>query len=620
MTSPLLLGLAIALATLQEPVTAPDVVVGEFEGAEFAPWTAEGDAFAKGPARGALPAALEIRGVRGDGVASSEQDGDGPTGTLTSPPFAIDRRYLSFVIGGGRYERDTCLDLVVDDKVVKSATGDDSDDLSPQSWDVGRFRGKTARLRIVDRATGEWGHVNVDHIVLTDRPDRPPVVTQPLYRETLRPQFHFTARQWTVDRLNPRRREEGWINDLNGLVYYEGEYHLFAQRWNKCWLHAVSRDLVHWTELEPAFWEEALGVGVQSGNCVIDYGDTSGLSGDPKDPAMVAFWSRNDNKSHGISYSLDRGRTWKYGPNNPVLVRPERDPMVFRHKPTDRWAMVMYGENAYHIFTSENLLDWRDERSSIANSFECPDIFELPLDGNPDDTRWVLVRGDGRYSLGRFDGKSFEEQTGLHESDGGPNFYATQTWGNTETGDGRRIQCAWMAQGAYPDMPFNQQLTFPRELTLRSTPAGPRLFRQPVREIASLHDSEEAFPARTLKDGESTYLSRSGDLFRIKMEVDVPQGATLTLDVRGVPLVLSHAAIACKSAPQTVQGALRSAEILVDRTSIEAFANDGEASTSTCFLPIGEDLKLTADGGDVALRSLTVHRLKSAWTIPDDAR
>lgn len=620
MTPLLLLGLAIAAAGPDQPATPPDVTIGEFEAADFAPWTAEGDAFSKGPARGSLPAELGIRGVRGVGVASSERDGDGPTGTLESPPFVINRRHLAFAIGGGRYERDACLDLVIDGKVVKSATGDNRDDLIPQSWDLARYRGKTARLRIVDRATGSWGHVNVDHVVLADAPERASVITQPLYRETFRPQFHFTARQWTVDRLNPQRREEGWINDLNGLVYHEGEYHLFAQRWNKCWLHAVSRDLVHWTELEPAFWEEALDVGVQSGSCVIDRDNASGLSPDPKNPAMVAFWSRNDNKSHGIAYSLDRGRTWKHGPRNPILVRPERDPMVFRHHPTNRWVMVLYGEGAYHVFTSENLLDWRDEKSSIPNSFECPDLFELPVDGNPNDTRWVLVRGDGKYSTGRFDGKKFEAETEPIEGDGGPNFYATQTWGNVETGDGRRIQCAWMAGGSYPDMPFNQQITFPRELTLRKTPAGIRLFRRPIREIASLRGAESVFPARTLKAGESLFASRRHDLFQVKMEVDVPEGATLSFAIRGVPLTLSHDAIACKAAPRKVAGALRSVEILIDRTSIEAFANDGETSVSACFLPIDDDLKLTAEGGDVAIRSLVVHELRSAWTIPDDAR
>ncbi len=196
----------------------------------------------------------------------------------------------------------------------------------------------------------------------TDKPERLPVVTEPLYRETLRPQFHFTARQWTMDRLNPREQQEGWLNDLNGLIYYDGEYHLFAQRWAKCWIHAVSRDLIHWTELEPAFWEEKPGSGVQSGTCVIDYQNTSGLGSDKANPPMVAFWPRFDNRTQCLSYSLDHGRTWKAYEQNPILVYPERDPQkFFWHAPGNHWVMMLYGNSQYHIFTSTNLLSWNDE-------------------------------------------------------------------------------------------------------------------------------------------------------------------------------------------------------------------------------------------------------------------
>src|ERR1022692_5281158 len=172
-------------------------------------------------------------------------------------------------------------------------------------------------------------------LIHTDHPKQLPVVTEHLYKEALRPQFHFTARQWTMHLLNPRERQEGWVNDLNGLIYYEGEYHLFAQRWAKCWLHAVSRDLVHWTELDPAFWEETLDSGVQSGTCVVDYNNTSGLSPDKATPPMVAFWSRFDNRTQCLSYSLDRGRTWKHYERNPIMVRPERDPKVFWYAPSN---------------------------------------------------------------------------------------------------------------------------------------------------------------------------------------------------------------------------------------------------------------------------------------------
>jgi len=190
--------------------------------------------------------------------------------------------------------------------------------------------------------------------LLSPRPD--------LYGEKLRPQFHFTARQWTYHKLNPGMREEGWLNDPNGLIHLDGEYHLFAQRWNKCWIHAVSRDLVHWTELQPAFWEdERFGTGVQSGGAVLDQANSSGLAPAGSPPPLVAFWAGNDNRSQCISYSLDKGRTWTKYARNPVLVHPERDPKVFWHQPTHRWIMVLYGSGSYFLFTSKNLLD-RSER------------------------------------------------------------------------------------------------------------------------------------------------------------------------------------------------------------------------------------------------------------------
>lgn len=606
--------LALALLSVNRPAGfTNDLMLGDFEGSSYSPWKTEGTAFAKGPATGKRLAQLEIAGARGNGAASSEIDGDNPTGTLTSPTFTIQRRYLTFAIGGGSYQGGTCLNLLIDGKVVRSATGRNSDSLLPVSWDLQKWRGKSASLQIVDRATGDWGHINVDNIKQTDTPETMPVAVQPLYQETHRPQFHFSARQWTVTKLNPQAKEEGWMNDMNGLIYYDGEWHFFAQRWWKCWIHAVSKDLVHWTELGVAFGEEQHETGSQSGTCVIDYENTSGLSPDKNTPPMVAFWTRNDNKNHCITYSLDKGRTWKYYEKNPYLVFPERDPKVFWYAPGKHWVMVMYGDSQYHIFTSKNLLEWKDEKHPIPNSYECPDFFELPIDGDPNKKKWVLMQGDGKYSIGTFNGTEFKEELGRFSCDVGPNFYATQTWANTETGDGRRIQAAWMRGGAYPDMPFNQQASFPCELTLRTTPSGPRIFREPVREIAALHGKETTWANRAITESNPLTLAPSGDLFHVKLNVDIPAGSTLTLDIRGVPLVLTHNTVACGTDPQPVHGALKSIEVLIDRTSIEVFANGGEISLSRCYLPGSEGLTLKATGGAATVKSASLFPLKSIW-------
>ena len=435
-----------------------------------------------------------------------------------------------------------------------------------------------------------------------------------LYAESLRPQFHFTARQWTVHKLNPGMREEGWLNDPNGLVHFDGEYHLFAQRWNKCWIHAVSRDLVHWTEFQPAFWEdERFGSGVQSGGAVVDRSNSSGLGTAGGPPPLVAFWAGSDNRSQCLSYSLDRGRTWTKYARNPILVHPERDPKVFWHGPTQRWVMVLYGTGSYFLFTSKNLLDWTDLKESIPDCYECPDMFELPVDGDPTRKKWVLVRGNGRYSVGQFDGRKFTSETAQRPCDLGPNFYATQSWGDIAGKENRCVQIAWMQGGKYPDMPFNQQMTLPCDLTLRTQNGTPRLFRRPVPEIESLQGKERAWRDLKLTPGAPTSLNAAGALFRILAEVEIPDGASLIFHLRGTLVKLTHSEAACKSNPAPLVGAVRTVEILVDRTSIETFVNEGEVSISACFLPTDERLELAADRGPVRIRSLRLIELKSAW-------
>jgi levanase/fructan beta-fructosidase len=214
--------------------------------------------------------------------------------------------------------------------------------------------------------------------------------------------------------------------------------------------------------------------------------------------------------------------------------------------------------------------------------------------------------------VGSFDGVRFTAETARTRSDAGANFYATQTWNNTETGDGRRIQAAWMRGGSYPDMPFNQQVTFPCELTLHTAPDGLRLHRAPVAEIATLHAGGTEWSG-SLRQGERGSVASSGDLFHVTVQLDVPQGVSLTFTVRGIPIVLAHQSLACGSGDQTLTSPLSTLEVLIDRTSIEIFANGGEVSISRCYLPSARGLVLSADGGTVHFSPLRVHSLDSAW-------
>ena len=204
-----LISLALTTAANSE-----DILIADFEGDTYAPWQTSGTAFNAGPARGDRLKSLEITNATGSGVACSENldpgnttGNDKPQGRLTSPEFPIRRKYISFRIAGGDYERHACMNLLVDGKIVKSATGRNSDNLHAASWDVSKWSGKQARIEIVDEASGGWGHILVDQLVQTDSPEKLPVVTTPVYQESARPLYHFTARQWTMDRLNPGMRQ-----------------------------------------------------------------------------------------------------------------------------------------------------------------------------------------------------------------------------------------------------------------------------------------------------------------------------------------------------------------------------------------------------------------------------
>ena len=483
-----------------------------------------------------------------------------------------------------------------------------------------------------------------------------------LYRETLRPQFHFTAKQH-------------WINDPNGLVYFDGEYHLYFQHTpgsmvhgRTTWGHAVSTDLVHWKQLHTAALDVDDTGWMWSGSATVDHQNTGGFQyGD--DPPLIAFYTAGGERMFPgkrciqcIAHSNDRGRTWMKYAGNPVIghIRSEnRDPKVVWHEPTARWIMTLFMDgNDYALFSSPDLKSWtRLQDLTLPGVSECPDFFELPVDGDPSDTRWVFWGASGGYLLGRFDGRAFTSETEILQAEEGANGYAAQTWSDLPSEDGRRIQISWMRDGKYPAMPFNQQMTFPVELTLRTLPEGIRLCREPVKEIELLHAgtrtwsggdlatmAAEQFRRRygrgeigsyavtSLRESESRLvLAEEGDLFDVRMEIEVcgaegrqadnaiGEGKGFTIEVQGHDVAYDAArqTISCmgRSAALRTIGRRVRLQLLVDRTSLEIFGNGGELSMSFCFLPAAANhaLALRSDSGGARIVSLTVHELKSAW-------
>jgi levanase/fructan beta-fructosidase len=236
------------------------------------------------------------------------------------------------------------------------------------------------------------------------------------------------------------------------------------------------------------------------------------------------------------------------------------------------------------------------------------------VDGDRQRLKWALVRGNGKYSVGGFDGSRFTPETDQLPCDFGPNFYATQSWGDIAGQEGRRIQIAWMRGGKYPNMPFNQQMTFPCDLTLRTLGGSLRLYRKPVPEIGLLHRRQHAWKDLALAPGATRPLAVAGDLFHIQAEVEVPRGSALVFRIRGTPVTVTDQSVACNSQPAPVASGVRMLEILVDRTSIETFANDGETSLSACFLPTDDRLMLECAQGPATVRAVRVFELESIHT------
>lgn len=246
-----------------------------------------------------------------------------------------------------------------------------------------------------------------------------------LYDHEYRPQIHFSP-------------EQNWMNDPNGMFYDEGVYHLYYQynpfgdKWgHMSWGHATSEDLVHWKHHPVALPEED-GIMIFSGSAVVDRNNTSGL-GDEDNYPIVAIYTGHTGEiqQQSIAYSLDGGYEWTKYEGNPVLdinMKDFRDPKVFWHDETQKWIMIvaLSADQKLHFYSSENLIDWEflsefGPEGASKGLWECPDLFELPVDGNPDNKKWVLQidlgsnsnnpGSGGQYFIGEFDGKSFTPDT-----------------------------------------------------------------------------------------------------------------------------------------------------------------------------------------------------------------
>ena len=468
-------------------------------------------------------------------------------------------------------------------------------------------------------------------------------------REKFRPTYHFSPLY-------------GWMNDPNGMVYKDGEYHLFYQynpygsKWgNMSWGHAISKDLVNWQHLPVAIAPDALGT-IFSGSAVVDTDNTAGFGAG----AIIAIYTQNsDRQVQSIAYSTDNGRTFTCYENNPVLTsdaRDFRDPKVFWHKETRRWIMILAVGQEMQIFSSPNLKDWTYESSfgegqgAHGGVWECPDLFELPVEGT-NEKKWVLLcnlnpggpfgGSATQYFVGTFNGKEFvnESPSKTKWMDWGKDHYATVTW--SDAPDNRRIAIAWMSNWQYAnDVPTSQYRSpnsVPRDLGLFTVGGETYLQSAPSPELQKLRDiskkrSFRVNGTRTVKEmipvNEGAYeielsiKNLHADVIGFRLYNDKGEEVDMQYDMKENRFSMDR----CKSGdvgfnenfPALTWTAVESGKnelklhLFVDKSSVEAFGDGGRFAMTNQVFPSEHynHIDFYSKGGAYKVDSFIVYRLK----------
>lgn len=368
------------------------------------------------------------------------------------------------------------------------------------------------------------------------------------YNHPLRPQFHFTP-------------ETHWLNDPNGMVYFDGEYHLFYQHhpdstvWGPMhWGHAISRDLVRWEHQPIALYPDHNGL-IFSGSAVVDWQDTSGFF--DGGAGLVAIYTQTEmiegtdqsKQRQSIAYSKDNGRTWTPYAGNPVLTDESfpdfRDPKVFWHEATKHWVMVLAAGDRLFLYTSSNLLDWAlaSEFGAAEGShdgvWECPDLFALPVDGVNGSEKWVMIVSIGdneqlpegsrtQYFVGEFDGKTFVNDNApdtILWMDHGRDNYAGVTWSDVPGNGEDRLLIGWMNNWKYanliPTGEWRGAMTLPRKLSLEQRAGGIRLIQHTPDSLDGLRLGGSEWSDLEIQPGNDLLLAEQGELIELAVEFEL---------------------------------------------------------------------------------------------------
>lgn len=478
--------------------------------------------------------------------------------------------------------------------------------------------------------------------------------TEASFNEQHRLQYHFSPK-------------EMWMNDPNGMVYYDGEYHLFFQHTphtstpdfpNMHWGHAISTDMVYWKELSPAIAPDEHGA-IFSGSAVVDYNNTAGLqSGNDKTLISVFTYSpANGVQNQGMAYSNDRGRTWVKYENNPVLqnqgIADFRDPKVFWYERDQKWFMTLAVKDHVELYSSPDLKFWTKE-SEFGQSigahggiWECPDLFSLS-DANGEE-KWVMLvsinpggpNGGSatQYFIGDFDGHKFTaEHSDIRWLDNGPDNYAGVTWSNVKR---RKLLLGWMSNWEYsqivPTNKWRGAMTVPRELELVKIDGQTYVASKPVSELNTLHEGKGLKAGLALNssvDLAETYDIRPSkfDLsftienkpFELKLSNDEGEYLLVGYDLGNREFYIDRRR-AGKTSFSDAFGRRNTAKrisndgnieirLLVDVSSIELFTDDGEVVMTSLFFPNSDftNLELSTES-KTTLKGFEINEMKSIW-------
>jgi len=480
--------------------------------------------------------------------------------------------------------------------------------------------------------------------------------TKLFYREQYRPQFHFTP-------------AIHWMNDPNGLLFHNGEYHLFyqfnpfANRWgHMSWGHAVSKDLLHWQHLPLAIAEEKDTM-IFSGSCVTDVNNSAGFATNTQQQPMVAIYTghiEGKNQSQHLAYSLDNGRTWTKYNANPVLdlgKKDFRDPKVFWYAAQQKWVMAVVFpiEKEIKFYTSKNLKQWTLMSSfgpagDTSGIWECPDLFEAPVKNEPGKTKWILMHSPApymQYFVGHFDGERFINESKSNQvfrPDYGPDYYAAIAF-NGLAKNQKPISIGWINNWNYandiPTSPWKSAMSLPREMQVQKMRNDEWLLvQQPVEQIKTLRQKEMVWTKITVEQKHRLPVHSQ----TMELEVEFDAGPT---GIAGVHLALNqqqfieigfdvakqllfidrtnagdtrfHPAFTKQNRYETqlnkmLNGRIR-LRIFFDKSIVEVFANEGEAVMTAQLFPLEHNnaVELFSRGGSTLFHFVRYHSLKSVW-------